>query len=419
MTASRSPDRRRTAGFALGPTFTIQSFAPFAWNSASVLAPAIAADLAVPARWIGPFISLIYVGMVAASLVAGGWIARLGAIRASQICLGLCAIGVLAVAATGERTLALAAAGALVFGLGYGPMTPASSHVLAQTAPPSRRNLVFSIKQSGVPAGAAIAGATLPPLALAIGWRGAFVVTAAVVLVAALFAQSVRAAFDADRRADAPVALSHALAGVGRVVRDRKLGALAFVGFAFASAQVCLMGFLVVHLTLTCGWSLVAAGLALSTATIAAAAGRVAWGTLADRTGAPFAVLGTIGVVAAACATALSLAPVTWPDWSIHLIAAAFGATAIGWNGVQLAELARHAPPGEAAAVTGAAGVISFTGVIIAPLAFGALSATAGGTRAGFVAVALVAGLTGLALLGAQRRSRPGPRDRALGRIPE
>ena len=109
----------------------------------------------------------------------------------------------------------------------------------------------------------------------------------------------------------------------------------------------------------------------------------------------------------------------TWPDWSIHLIAAAFGATAIGWNGVQLAELARHAPPGEAAAVTGAAGVISFTGVIIAPLAFGALSATAGGTRAGFVAVALVAGLTGLALLGAQRRSRPGPRDRALGRIPE
>ncbi|MFO1281350.1 MAG: MFS transporter [Burkholderiales bacterium] len=405
MNPAPAPDRRRLAGVALGVTFAIQTVATYAWNATSVLAPAIAADLGVPARHVGSFISIVYVGMVAASLVAGGWIARFGAIRSSQASLALCALGVLAVAATGSDSVALAGIGAVAFGLGYGQVTPASSHLLAHTAPASRRNLVFSIKQTGVPAGAAIAGATLPAIALVVGWRGAFVVAAAILVAMAALAQRVRAAFDTDRRPDAPVSLANAVDGVGRVLRNRRLAGLALVGFAYASTQVCLMAFLVVHLTQTYGWSLVAAGLALSTATLAAVAGRVGWGTLADRTGSPDAVLGVIGVVAAACATTLWLAPTTWPAWAIHGVAAGFGATAIGWNGVQLAELARNAPAGEAGAVTGAAGVISFTGVIIAPFAFGVIAGTDGGTRAGFASIAVVSGLAGVALLVSHRRA--------------
>ena len=38
------------------------------------------------------------------------------------------------------------------------------------------------------------------------------------------------------------------------------------------------------------------------------------------------------------------------------MIIAVFGMTAIGWNGVQLSEVARHAPAGQAGAVTGASG---------------------------------------------------------------
>ena len=47
-----------------------------------------------------------------------------------------------------------------------------------------------------------------------------------------------------------------------------------------------------------------------------------------------------------------------------------FGATAIGWNGVQLAEVARHAPPGEAGAMTGATGFVTFSGVVVGPPLF-------------------------------------------------
>ena len=97
----------------------------------------------------------------------------------SQACVVLCALALLAVcggAAPPAAVALLLVLAPVVLGLGYGPITPASSHVLVRTAPPARMALTFSIKQTGVPAGAALAGAVLPGLALALGWRVAFVV---------------------------------------------------------------------------------------------------------------------------------------------------------------------------------------------------------------------------------------------------
>ena len=64
---------------------------------------------------------------------------------------------------------------AVAIGVGYGPITPASSHVLAKTTPRERMALMFSIKQTGVPAGTALAGLIVPPLTIAFGWQVAVV----------------------------------------------------------------------------------------------------------------------------------------------------------------------------------------------------------------------------------------------------
>jgi MFS family permease len=61
--------------------------------------------------------------------------------------------------------------GAFIMGLGYGPVTPASSHLLARNAPLGIMALVFSIKQTGVPLGGAMAGAIVPHLVIFCGWR--------------------------------------------------------------------------------------------------------------------------------------------------------------------------------------------------------------------------------------------------------
>jgi len=55
-----------------------------------------------------------------------------------------------------------------------------------------------------------------------------------------------------------------------------------------------------------------------------------------------------------------------------------------------LSELARQAPPGNAGAVTGAAGFITFSGVVVGPPLFAALSALTEGYRTGFLVMATV-----------------------------
>ena len=169
---------RRIAAAALAATLTIQIYVSFATAAAAVLAPEIAREFGIETRWVGVFVGIVYGGAMFASLASGTFVERHGAIRVSQACVVLCAIGVCAMAATPASAPVLLALAAVVIGFGYGPITPASSHLLQRTAPPSRLALTFSIKQTGVPAGVALAGALLPAATLAIGWRPAFAIVA-------------------------------------------------------------------------------------------------------------------------------------------------------------------------------------------------------------------------------------------------
>ena len=90
-------------------------------------------------------------------------------------------------------------------------------------------------------------------------------------------------------------------------------------------------------------------------------------------------------------------------------VAAIYGVTAIGWNGVQISEVTRRAPPGKAALATGGSGFITFGGVMIGPMIFGGLAAMTGGYRVGFALCATVSAVAALFLLrnGASRDALP------------
>jgi MFS family permease len=377
------------AAVALAITLAIQIFTALAATATSVLAPEIGRDLGIAPKLVGVFVGLTYAGSMAASLASGGFIARYGAIRVSQVCVLLCAGGVLMVAgatalpAVQVFTVAVAP---VVIGLGYGAITPASSQVLARTASPSRMALTFSIKQTGVPAGAALAGALLPIAALRIGWHAAFTLVAATGLIIAAAAEATRAALDADRIPGRAMSIGAVLAPLLHVLRTPALAELALTGFVYAALQVCLMSFLVVYLTETLHYSLVAAGFALTAANLGGIVGRIAWGAIADRQLAPRALLGLIGVAAGFCAWSAAAFGAGWPVVAILGTCVLFGATAIGWNGVQLAEVARSSPAGQVGATTGAAGFVTFSGVMAGPPAFALISVVTDGYRTGFAA---------------------------------
>ena len=168
--------------------------------------------------------------------------------------------------------------------------------VLARTTPPDRMALTFSIKQTGVPAGAALAGAVLPALALAFGWRAALRRGRR-----AGHRRRARGAADPRRRStratapDAPFSLARHLRAAAQAsfAHAARCSSSSLIAFVYAALQVCLTSFLVVYLTESLGWSLVAAGLAL-TVRHRRRRRRAAslWGALADRTCAPRAVLG-------------------------------------------------------------------------------------------------------------------------------
>jgi hypothetical protein len=87
--------------------------------------------------------------------------------------------------------------------------------------------------------------------------------------------------------------------------------------------------------------------------------------------------------VATLCGVAMAFATPGWPVWVVLPLAALYGVSALGWNGVQLSELARRAPPGTAGAVTGARGFVSFGGVVVGPLVFAGLAGLTNSYRTG------------------------------------
>jgi hypothetical protein len=95
----------------------------------------------------------------------------------------------------------------------------------------------------------------------------------------------------------------------------------------------------------------------------------------------------------------------TWAPWIIYGIAAVFGATAIGWNGVFLAELALVAPKGQAGVATGGSVFVTFAGVVISPALFAGLVALGFGYKGGFLLLSAM-GLTGALLVLFDSRQR-------------
>jgi MFS family permease len=159
----------------LGITLAIQAMVAMSLLALPVMAPEVTRALQVSPSWVGAYMSLGYIGAIAGSLLGGSACRRWGAIRVSQAGLVVCALGLLLCAVPWLPVMAL---GALLIGLGYGPITPASSHVLARTTPAHRRSLVFSIKQTGVPVGSMLAGATVPSVMLALNWHAGMVMVA-------------------------------------------------------------------------------------------------------------------------------------------------------------------------------------------------------------------------------------------------
>jgi MFS family permease len=286
------------AWLTLAITLAIQAMTAMSLVALPAMAPVVATALGVSPALAGVYVAIVYAAGMVSTLAAGAAVARYGAIRLSQAGLVLCALGL---AMCAVPSLWGTVIGALLIGLGYGPITPASSHLLAITTPAHRMSLVFSVKQTGVPLGGALAGAIVPSLMLLVGWQGALLCTAAMALLCAVIAQPLRHALDADRQLDKPMALGNLATPVRLVLAHPALLTLAGCSFVFSIAQLSLTSYAVIYMHETLAYGLVFAGLALSLSQLGGVAGRVLWGWIADHWFGARRILAVLAFIMVAC----------------------------------------------------------------------------------------------------------------------
>jgi MFS family permease len=86
------------------------------------------------------------------------------------------------------------------------------------------------------------------------------------------------------------------------------------------------------------------------------------------------------------------------PDWSfaaLAIVCGLFGGSAVGWNGVYLAEVARIATPAQAGFATGGSLFFTFLGILLGLPAFAWVVELTGSYPAAFIAVAATTGACG------------------------
>jgi len=372
---------------ALPVTTFMQAASSAAVIGPTVAAPLLLARLQLGAPAVGVFVALVYLGAMLATQVGAFVVRRFGPIRASQLALLASAIGLLLLSLNWLPAVAL---GAFVIGLGYGPITPASSQMLSRTTDVRHYALVFSVKQTGVPLGGVIAGLAVPPLALLGGASAALWGVAALCLLAAASAAPLAGELDRDRDAGGKwPKTAQVLAPVAFVATHPVLRQVAVVSFVFSMVQVSLTSYLVSLLTGDLRWALAAAGATLAVSQVAGVVARIAWGFVADRWLGPRRMLLVLALGMMGCALATPwLSPQT-PAGAVTALLAVFGATAVGWNGVYLATVARLVPQAQAGTATAGTLFFTFFGVVIGPPVFGAVAGALGALAPAFACLAL------------------------------
>jgi MFS family permease len=395
----------RALRLLLVATTAVQVLATYTSYTIAAIAPDVAAGIGMSPELVGFQVSLLYTGATLSSTTAGFQLRRWGAVRISQASVFFSVTGACCALWPSLPTIGI---GSLIMGLGYGMTNPAAAHLLMQVAPAKQRNLIFSLKQTGVPLGGVAAGLVSPPVSQAFGWQWALALAAGIGAVLLVTLQPLRRRWDADR--DPAARIDRQLFdGLLVVARSSYFRWISANGFFYAAVQLSLGTFIVTLLVTEAGMGLVAAGTVLALVQAVGVGGRVLWGWLADRFGNGQRIIVLIGLVSAAGALATTTVDTSWSHLALYALFAAFGAAALGWTGVMQAEIANASPPGRSGAIVGGVSAPTYAGVIFGPAAFSVAFGAIGSYTHTFAVVALFA-LAGMAciLVAGRRRSRAG-----------
>ncbi|MCD0504896.1 MFS transporter [Bordetella petrii] len=361
--------------------FTLQTTSSFLARLVPIVAPAMSQEFGWTGSTIGYLTASNSMGGLAILVAGSGLLKQIGGMRTLQLTLFL---GAACMVLLLFPSLGLALLACFIMGLSNGAANPAGSEVLQRFSPPGKRNLIFSIKQAGVPLGGVIAGLLVPVVVLAAGWRVALFFCALMVVVPTALTWRPSARFETPSAGYRVLALPswQSLRALGvplaSLLHNRGLTKMSAVGSLFAVSQSCWFTFTVIYLIDGLGYSLALAGMVFAVMQAGGVVGRIALGWLSDYLRSATAALSIAAVFSAATTALLGLTSAQWPLWAVILLAFVAGSSAASWNGVQIAEVARRSPPHMISETAAGSSILVNLTNMLAPTAFAAFVAISG-----------------------------------------
>lgn len=333
------------------------------------LAPFLQADLDLTRAQVGLFNSALMAGSLLA-MFGAGWVVD---VKGERIALigGNLVVGFFCLCVLG--TDSFVAALAVFFGAGIGGAfpTPAGSKAVMGWFPLHQRGTAMGIRQTGIPAGGALAAALLPAIALAAGWRVAVAAGGvACFLSAAVCALAYR------NPPDQPGDDARRVGAQRTPLRElltRNVLLLGLAGAVLTLGQFTLITYLALYLRETQGIPVAISATLLVLAQIAGAAGRILWGVGSDRLFGrrrkPALLLAN--GLAALGALALGWLPAATPLWLLTPLVMLYAFNTLGWHGSWISLLVESAGTSQQGRTVGLGMSIMYPGIILLPPLFG------------------------------------------------
>jgi ACS family hexuronate transporter-like MFS transporter len=356
--------------------------------SVGPLAPFFKDDLGITSTKVGLVMSAAAFGYMLSMFPIGWVVDRIGGrlpMVAGELIAGACMLGLFLVTSyTGLLMLMF------VTGLGCGFLLPATSQGVIVWFPLRERATVMGLKQTAVNIGGIITAATLPTVALALGWRYGFLFLGilAIAIGAIAFILYKDPPISATGSAGSAAADDDAVPLLA-ILKSREIWLLALCGFCMTWVEMALIAHLVLYLTEVLLFGVVAAGGLLAMTEVAGAVARPGGGLLSDRVfgGNRKKVFALIaGTTSIMCLIVGLFAPHL--SWSLYPVLLILGMGSISFGGVWLTLLSEFGGRRGAGKAVGLGGMITLAGAAVGPPVFGYIVDTTGSYTGAWISLA-------------------------------
>ena len=366
--------------------------------SVGPLAPFFKEELGVSSAQVGLVMSAAGLGYMITQLPVGWVVDRIGArwpMAVGELIAGISMMALFFVPSYIWLLILMFAAG-----MGCGFLMPSTTQGVIMWFPTKERATVMGFKQTAVNVGGIITAATLPTVALILGWRYGFLflgITAIIIGFAALVLYK-------EPPGTASVGATGAVSPVRAVpfleiLKNREIWLLATCGLFFSWVEFAMIAHLVLYLTEALPFSVVAAGGLLAMVEAVGVVARPGGGVLSDRVfgGKRKPVLVSMAAISSAACLILGLFG-TCLSWVIYPVLFLLGLGGIAFGGVFLALVAEFGGRHGAGKATGLSTTVVIVGTIVGPVAFGHIVDISNSYTWAWLSLAVVAALCALLL---------------------